>query len=166
MSIDSSTLDWYSSSSTGGGESEDDKEVFLAGSTALAAGVLVICVSIAYYVKMKKWYWIPESVVSMVIGGLCGAVILAFRKGDASKLIFDPQIFFFVLLPPIIFNAGYNMKRRNFFKYFSAIMVFAVPGTMVAITTVAFALYYISQWGALGIGNLTLVDSFIFATVG
>jgi sodium/hydrogen exchanger 8 len=63
----------------------------------------------------------------MLIGILCGAFILLTLKPDVGSLIFDPRIFFFVLLPPIIFNAGYNMKRKNFFKYFSAIMVFAVP---------------------------------------
>jgi len=49
-------------------------------------------------------------------------------------LLFDQRIFFFIMLPPIIFAAGYNMKRRNFFKYFNAIMLFAIVGTVIAIT--------------------------------
>ena len=27
------------------------------------------------------------------------------------QAVFDPEIFFFVLLPPIIFYAGYDMKK-------------------------------------------------------
>lgn len=27
------------------------------------------------------------------------------------QMVFDPEIFFYVLLPPIIFHAGYSMKR-------------------------------------------------------
>ena len=34
-----------------------------------------------------------------------------------SKATFDPEIFFNLLLPPIIFNAGYSMKRILFFKF-------------------------------------------------
>lgn len=33
-----------------------------------------------------------------------------------DKAKFDPEIFFNILLPPIIFNAGYSMKRVNIFK--------------------------------------------------
>jgi NhaP-type Na+/H+ or K+/H+ antiporter len=36
---------------------------------------------------------------------------------------FDEQLFFFVLLPPIIFEAGYNMQRRKFFQNLGAICV-------------------------------------------
>ena len=63
-------------------------------------------------------------------------------------------------------SAGYNMKRKNFFKYFSAIMLFAILGTIVAITAIAFPLFYITQNLFAGyLPQLTLVESFIFATL-
>eukprot|EP01048_Picozoa_sp_COSAG05_P017261 COSAG05_NODE_2328_length_3230_cov_2.151070_1_plen_55_part_00 len=45
---------------------------------------------------------------------------------------FDERFFFFVLLPPIIFEAGYNMQRRKFFQNIGAICVYAFVGTTLS----------------------------------
>lgn len=37
-------------------------------------------------------------------------------KQISEKATFDPEIFFNIILPPIIFNAGYSLKRRFFFR--------------------------------------------------
>ncbi|XP_067944692.1 sodium/hydrogen exchanger 9-like isoform X2 [Watersipora subatra] len=58
-----------------------------------------------------------------------------------SKLVFDPEIFFYVLLPPIIFHAGYSMKRRHFFRNFGAIITYAFIGTIVSAITIGGILY-------------------------
>ena len=46
---------------------------------------------------------------------------------------FDEQFFFFVLLPPIIFEAGYNMRRRKFFQNIGAICLLAFAPTLSAV---------------------------------
>jgi len=39
---------------------------------------------------------------------------------------FSQSLFWDYVLPPIIFNAGYSMKRRQFFNNFSTIAMYGV----------------------------------------
>ena len=57
-----------------------------------------------------------------------------------QKATFDPEIFFNFLLPPIIFNAGYSMKRKSFFKNFGAILLFALIGTTLSSFVIGYSL--------------------------
>jgi hypothetical protein len=50
----------------------------------------------------------------------------------AERATFNPEIFFNVLLPPIIFHAGYSMRKKHFFDNFGAIMAFALLGTTIS----------------------------------
>lgn len=48
-----------------------------------------------------------------------------------------PQIFFDALLPPIIFNAGFSVKKKNFFRNFCTLVLFGVVGTFMTAAMVA-----------------------------
>lgn len=61
-----------------------------------------------------------------------------------SMLSFSSTVFFVVLLPPIIFNSGYHLRRDLFFRYITPICLYACLGTAVCTFVVASLLYAVA----------------------
>lgn len=51
--------------------------------------------------------------------------------------MYRPQMFFEVLLPPVIFNAGFSIKKKNFFRHFTTLTLFGVVGTFMTAGLIA-----------------------------
>ena len=66
---------------------------------------------------------------------------VAFTAGLQAALRFSPAAFFYGLLPPIVFAAGFTLKKRDFFRNFGTISVFAVPGTFISALFFGFVTY-------------------------
>ncbi|CAM4802081.1 unnamed protein product [Rotaria magnacalcarata] len=60
---------------------------------------------------------------------------------EEYKAMFNSEIFFNIILPPIIFHAGYSMKRKNFFRNLGAILMFALIGTTIACISTGVMVY-------------------------
>ena len=74
----------------------------------------------------------PESCLLIVIGVVLG--IITFFASDSHEIIeFDTQLFFTVILPPIIMEAGYFIPTRAFFDQLGTILLHAVVATLVSI---------------------------------
>jgi len=65
----------------------------------------------------------------LIVLGVVVGMVLYLADSDDHQL--NNRTFFFVLLPPIIIDAGYFMPTRSFFDQLGTIILYAVIGTMV-----------------------------------
>lgn len=96
-----------------------------------------------------KIHHIPESGIAIIVGVIVSLTTHALGHNDIANN-FDPSTFFFFLLPPLIFQAGYSQDRVPFFSNWFAISIFANLGTVISILVFGYCLYW------LGLANVSL----------
>ena len=52
---------------------------------------------------------------------------------------------YYALLPPIIYEAGFSMRKRGFFANFVPILLLSVLGTLISILSTGFILYGLAE---------------------
>ena len=124
------------------------EEEHLSLQVLLAVILLVIYVIAAPIFEKIHFHYMHESGMVMLMGI---AITLTFKffipsLDFTTSLAFSDKIFFTFVLPLIIFGAGYNLKKRQFFKYFTYIFLLGVVGTLIAFTWVAPVTYFFNQF--------------------
>ena len=116
-------------------ESGDDLNLV----TLLAIIILMIYTVAAPIFEKIHFHYMHESGLCMIIGVIVSLVAIFFdpHANFTRSINFSGDIFFTFVLPPIIFSAGYNLRRASFFKYFIYILSFGVFGTIMSFLWVA-----------------------------
>ncbi|XP_011023538.1 PREDICTED: sodium/hydrogen exchanger 1-like isoform X1 [Populus euphratica] len=132
---------------------------FLNTSTIIALCVffalLCACITIGHLLEENRWA--NESITALLLGLCAGGVVLLVRKGESSHLLkFSEDLFFLYLLPPIIFNAGFQVKKKRFFKNFSTILLFGIFGTVISFCIISLGVFWIFR--KIGVKSLSLKD--------
>ena len=73
---------------------------------------------------------LPESCV-LIVAGIMGAVIFKWCFRVHTTIGFTPELFFKVLLPPIIMDSAFAIYHKDFLHHFPVIALFATVGTLV-----------------------------------
>lgn len=85
--------------------------------------------------KYLKWvHGVPETCLLMIFGIILGVIIpqeALLAKDSIIKTFLDPHVFFIFILPPIVFEAGYDMPRAAFLSNLEEILTYAIFGTLL-----------------------------------
>ncbi|XP_046829558.1 sodium/hydrogen exchanger 6 isoform X8 [Vespa crabro] len=81
------------------------------------------------------------------------------------KATFDPEIFFNIILPPIIFHAGYSLKRKYFFRNLGAILMYALLGTSISAFVIGALMYAFVQLIPHLSTSFTFLDTLYFGAL-
>lgn len=140
---------------------------FGALNTLLLVVILGLCILSAYLIKQNSFYYLPESaaaiLVGIIVGGLARAVYPSTE--ELNFLSFEPELFFFLLLPPIIFEAAYSLETKSFFANFWTISLFAVFGTIISTFIIGYLVFLLGKNGIVEIDTTSPMEALVFGAL-
>ncbi len=87
--------------------------------------------------------------IVLVVGGLALSLTSAF-----SNITIDPDLIFFIFLPPLLYEAAWQTSWKEFWKWKRIIISFAFPIVILTSCVVAFASYAFIPGFTLALGFL------------
>ncbi|ERN16872.1 hypothetical protein AMTR_s00057p00151470 [Amborella trichopoda] len=132
----------------------------------LFVALLCMCIVIGHLLEENRW--MNESITALIIG-LCSGVIILLTTGGKSShiLVFSEDLFFIYLLPPIIFNAGFQVKKKQFFRNFMTITLFGAVGTLISFVIISLGVILLFKkfdMALLDLGDYLAIGAIFSAT--
>jgi sodium/hydrogen exchanger 8 len=129
--------------------------------------LLIICGALAYQIKEKKLYSIPESAVTIWVGAIAGLIVRLFGKDLSPYLSVLPDVAFYALIPLIVFEAGYCFECAIFFQNLLPIVLYASLGTLISTFIVGYSVFFAAEWGLIshGIDTNSPMEALMFGAL-
>jgi CPA1 family monovalent cation:H+ antiporter len=117
--------------------------------------VLSISLGVAAMSQMLRWFrGIPYTLLLVIVG-----LSLAFVDVRLADL--SPELILLIFLPPLLFEAAWNLKWSGLKQDFVPICLFAIVGVLLTIGGITLGL---QQWGSISIATALLIGASLSAT--
>ena len=135
----------------GCGEEDDCDEHMTKWSIVVGVMALAGTFIIGFLLESAHVHWMPEAAVGVLMGLIVATLFKNFGGPQATDLLlhetFDFEFFMTWLLPPIIFEAGFNMNKTAFFANIGPTMFYAFIGTFASTFVVGGIVYWAGLQG-------------------
>ncbi|BHF68067.1 hypothetical protein SprV_0301109700 [Sparganum proliferum] len=140
----------------------DEVSVYISITLFILAVVLL---KIAYHKLPCIASYVPESLLLIVMGLIFGSIIHYIPNASAFRL--TPNIFFNILLPPIVLESAYSLYNKTFAELLAPILLFAVLGTVLNFLLIGFGLLAVDLSTGLGEPylGLSIKEYLLFASL-
>lgn len=129
--------------------SEHGTEAMLGLGLSVFSATLALCIIASYVLMQMHITFLPDCIAYVLLGALVGSIIRLFGSSSALSISLpNEEQFFLMILPPIMFEAGYSLSKRDFFKESGSICMFAIPGTIISALVFGFGIWVTGILGA------------------
>ncbi|ROV98306.1 hypothetical protein VSDG_04480 [Cytospora chrysosperma] len=141
------------------GEDASQKEIYASWALFILIVLMIVALFTSYFLQQRKVTAIHETVASIFAGMIVGLTLRIAGGENLQNLVsFDYQIFFNLLLPPIILSSGYELHQGNFFRNIGTILTFAFAGTFLSAMVIGVILWLYTRVPLDGL-NMSWVDA-------
>ena len=119
-------------------------------------GTIITFILVGSWMETKHLAFGHETAFIILFGMIVSWVVYQFDSHDESERLsfqFNTTVFFDLALPAILFAAGFNMRRKEFFKNFVNITKFGIFGSLFT-----FAIYVGLTWLLFNYVDMTMWD--------
>lgn len=111
--------------------------------------LLMLSIMGGHFLRKRGHKYLQESGLTTLIGVAAGLFLKSMDIEDYTTNLSNHfvRLFMILLLPPIIFESGYNMQKKYFFRNLGTISVYAFLGTFIAIISSSMMFYLFGYLG-------------------